>query len=84
MKALVEYLARGVVSQPDAVTVGVTEGEASVIFELGVASDDLGAIRGTEGATLSAIRAVVSAAAGRRKAVVELLDGAASDAPAEE
>ncbi len=80
MTSLVTFLARGVVSQPDAVSVNAVEGEASVVYELAVAPQDIAAVRGPEGATLSAIRAVVSASAGRRKAVVELVDGSASDA----
>ncbi len=76
MKSLVEFLARGVVADSGAVSVNALEGEASVLYELSVSPSDLSAVRGAEGATLSAIRAVVSAASGRRKAVVELVDAA--------
>ncbi len=73
MKDLVAFLVRGVVKNPDAVTVTETEGEASVLLELVVAPEDQAAVQGPEGATLAAIRAVLAASSGRRKAVLELL-----------
>ena len=74
MKALVDFLARGLASQPDAVHVNEVNGEASVLLELSVAPEDLAAIQGEDGETLRAIRAVLSAAAGQRKAVLELIE----------
>ncbi|MEN9786063.1 MAG: hypothetical protein RLZZ299_1327 [Pseudomonadota bacterium] len=73
MKDLVAFLVRGVVKNPDAVTVTETEGEASVLLELAVAPEDQAAVQGPEGSTLAAIRAVLAASSGRRKAVLELL-----------
>ena len=78
MKALVSYLARGLASQPDAVHVNEVEGEASVLLELSVAPEDVAAIQGEEGETLRAIRAVLSAAVGQRKAVLELVEPASA------
>ena len=73
VKDLVAYMVRGVVKHPDAVTVTETDGEASVLLELSVAPEDQAAVQGPEGATLAAIRAVLAASSGRRKAVLELL-----------
>lgn len=88
MKQLVEYLVRGVVREPDAVHVNAVEGESSVLLELSVAEGDLDRVRGPEGETLHALRTVVSASAGRRKAVLELVqpgaDNGAGTWPAEE
>ncbi len=73
MKDLVAFLVRGVVKHPDAVAVTETEGEASVLLELSVASEDQAAVQGPDGVTLAAIRAVIAASSGRRKAILELV-----------
>lgn len=77
MTELLTYIVRGLVSQPDAVRVNVVEGEASVLLELAVAPDDLPRVKGPEGETLRSIRTVLSASAGPRKAVLELIEPAA-------
>lgn len=76
MTALVTYLVKSLVSRPDRVRVNTVDGEAAVLLELSVAPEDLDAVRGEDGETLRAIRAVLSAASGRRKAVLELVGGA--------
>ncbi|MES2638218.1 MAG: KH domain-containing protein [Myxococcota bacterium] len=78
MKAVVDHLVRGLVSKPDAVRLNTVEGEASVLIELSVAPEDVARVNGPEGDTLRAIRTVLSAAAGRRKAVLELIAPGAS------
>jgi hypothetical protein len=78
VNALVEYLVRGVVSQPDAVRLNVVDGEASVLLELSVAPEDVARVKGPDGDVLRAIRTVLSAASGRRRAVLELLEPSAS------
>lgn len=74
MEKLVEFLARGLVSQPDDVRVGTVEGETVVIVELTVHDDDVSRIIGTDGQILKAIRQVLSAASGRRKTMLELVN----------
>lgn len=74
MSELVLFLVRGLVSRPDAVTVHEVEGDASVLIELTVDDADLAALKGPDGETLRAIRTVLSASAGRRKAVLELIE----------
>jgi predicted RNA-binding protein YlqC (UPF0109 family) len=73
---LVEFLARGVVAHPDAVKVESTEGEASVELRLSVDPQDLGALNGPDGVTMTAIRTVLASSSGRRKAILELADPA--------
>jgi len=70
---LVHFLTRGLVSQPDAIRVNELAGEASILLELTVAPQDRDAILGPEGDTLRALRTVLSAASGQRKAVLELI-----------
>ena len=61
---LLEYLARGLVDEPDRVTVKeAREDDGSVVLELSVAQDDYGSVIGRGGRTASALRTVVKAAA---------------------
>jgi uncharacterized protein len=77
MKELLEFLARGLVEDPDAVLVTeVEEVEGEVILELEVADDDLGRVIGRGGRIANAIRALAKAAAVReeRRVIVEILE----------
>jgi uncharacterized protein len=61
---LLEYLTRGLVDDPDQVTVKeVPEDDGSVVLELSVAQDDYGNVIGRGGRTASALRTVVKCAA---------------------
>ena len=75
MQALVEYMARGLVEQPDAVSVTPVEGQASVIFELRVAADDMGKIIGKDGRVAKAMRTLlkVTAAKEHKRAILEIV-----------
>ena len=66
MKELVEYVARGLVEQPDKVTVTEIDQGNLIIYELEVAPDDMGKIIGRQGRVINALRSVVKAAAVRR------------------
>lgn len=77
MKELLEFLARGLVSQPDAVTVNeIEEVEGEVILEVEVAEEDLGRVIGRGGRIANALRAVMKAAATRaeKRVIVDILD----------
>jgi predicted RNA-binding protein YlqC (UPF0109 family) len=76
VKELLEYLARGLVEQPDAVQVNeVDEGDATVL-ELSVADDDYGNVIGRGGRTASALRAIVKSAGTKRgrRVFVDIVD----------
>jgi predicted RNA-binding protein YlqC (UPF0109 family) len=66
MKELVEYVARGLVEQPDKVTVTEIDQGNLIIYELEVAPDDMGKIIGRQGRVINALRSIVKAAAVRR------------------
>ena len=66
MKALVEYVARGLVEQSDLVQVTEIPQGGLIIYELEVAPDDMGKIIGRQGRVINALRTVVKAAAVRR------------------
>lgn len=76
MKELVEYLARQLVSHPDAVEVKETQGDTASVLELKVAKEDLGRIIGKQGRTAKSIRTILNAAASRtnRKVVLEIVE----------
>jgi len=77
MKELLEYLARGLVENPDAVRVNeVEEDDGAIVLELSVADDDYGNIIGRGGRTAAALRTVVKTAAVRskRRVFVDIVD----------
>jgi predicted RNA-binding protein YlqC (UPF0109 family) len=76
MKELVQYLAKSLVNNPDAVEVKESEADTAVVFELRVAKDDLGRIIGKQGRTAKSIRAILNAAASKtnRKVVLEIVE----------
>ena len=78
MKELLEYLARGLVENPDAVRVNeVQEDDGAVVLELSVADDDYGNVIGRGGRTAAALRTVIKTAAVRskRRVFVDIVDG---------
>jgi predicted RNA-binding protein YlqC (UPF0109 family) len=77
VKELLEYLARGLVDEPDAVEVSeVEEDDGSVVYELSVAEDDYGQVIGRGGRTAQALRTVVKAAAVKdnRRVFVDIVE----------
>jgi predicted RNA-binding protein YlqC (UPF0109 family) len=64
---LVEYLARRLVDDPDAVRVEESERAGAVVLTLHVAEDDIGKVIGRQGRVARALRAVVRAGAARRR-----------------
>jgi predicted RNA-binding protein YlqC (UPF0109 family) len=77
MKELLEYLARGLVEDPDAVRVNeVEEDDGAIVLELSVADDDYGNVIGRGGRTAAALRTVVKTAAVRskRRVFVDIVD----------
>jgi predicted RNA-binding protein YlqC (UPF0109 family) len=73
---LVEYLARRLVDQPDAVRVEEQEREGELVLELHVAKDDVGKVIGRQGRIARALRTVVRAAATRedRRVLLEIVE----------
>jgi predicted RNA-binding protein YlqC (UPF0109 family) len=76
MKELVRYLARSLVSNPDAVEINETMNDGTSVLELKVAKEDLGRIIGKQGRTAKSIRTILNAAASRtnRKVVLEIIE----------
>ena len=76
MKDLIEYIAKSLVDNPDAVRVNELQGERMAIYELRVNSEDLGKVIGKQGRTARAIRTLVSASATKqnKRAMVEIME----------
>ena len=74
MRELVEYIAKNLVDQPDAVRVTEREEDNAFILELTVAPDDMGKVIGKQGRIAKAIRTIVRASAGQtgEKSIVEI------------
>ncbi|HAG07647.1 MAG: hypothetical protein XD69_0371 [Clostridia bacterium 62_21] len=72
MKQLVELLARSLVDRPEEVRVNLLEQDRRLVIELKVAPEDMGKVIGKQGRVAKAIRAVVKAAAARRRKKVTL------------
>ena len=65
VKELLEYLAREIVDDPDAVEVTETTDDRGLLLTLRVAQDDMGKVIGRGGRTARSIRTVMKAAAVR-------------------
>jgi predicted RNA-binding protein YlqC (UPF0109 family) len=63
---IVEYLARRLVDDPDAVEVEEVERDGAVVVRLSVAPDDVGKVIGRQGRIARALRTIVRASAARR------------------
>jgi predicted RNA-binding protein YlqC (UPF0109 family) len=75
VKEVLEYVARHLVDDPDAVEVTEEEGDRSVILRLKVAPEDVGKVIGKRGRTVRAIRSVVRAASREgRSTMVEIVE----------
>jgi predicted RNA-binding protein YlqC (UPF0109 family) len=76
MKELIEYIAKSLVDQLDAVKVTEVTGERTSIIELSVAKEDMGRIIGKQGITVTAIRTILNAASMKQKkrTILELIE----------
>jgi hypothetical protein len=66
VRELVEFLARELVDDPDAVSVTESKDQRGVVLTIRVGADDMGKVIGRGGRTAKAIRSVVRAAATRQ------------------
>ena len=76
MRELLEFLARSLVEEPDAVKVTEVDENGDVVLELEVAEADLGRVIGRGGRIANALRTVVKASATRaeKRVIVDILD----------
>ena len=77
MEELLAYLARGLVDDPDSVSVDSFEEEdGTIVLELHAPEDEAGRLIGRRGRTISALRTVVKASATRadKRVLVDVVD----------
>ena len=76
MAELLEYLARHLVDEPDAVRVERVEEDETIVLRLHVAQDDLGKVIGRQGRIARALRTIVRAGGtrDRRRVQLEIVD----------
>jgi len=76
MRELIEYIAKGLVDDPNSVIVNENQTENTSIIELKVSKEDVGKVIGKKGRTAKAIRTILAAASTRRgrRAVLEIIE----------
>jgi predicted RNA-binding protein YlqC (UPF0109 family) len=77
VQELLEYLAKSLVDDPDAVRVeAFDEDDGSIVLELSVGEEDYGQVIGRGGRTANALRTVLKAAAVKqgRRVFVDIVD----------
>ena len=72
LKEVVEYLAKSLVDDPDAVAVRELEGDRVTVFELSVAPDDIGRVIGRGGRVVNAMVTLLNVAAAKKNKHVEI------------
>ena len=71
-ESLVEYVARSLVDNPDAVTVKTIDDQDGRVIELHVAEDDMGKVIGRNGSVAKALRTLLKVVAAREGESVSL------------
>ena len=71
-RAVLGFLARSIVDDPDAVVIEVEEGRRTLTLRLHVAQGDMGKVIGKRGRVAQAIRTVVRAAGARDEMAVDV------------
>ena len=66
MQAFLEYVVKGLVQNPNAVTVTPVQREGVTIYELRMDSQDVGKIIGRQGMTINAIRSLLLAGSAKK------------------
>jgi len=76
VKGLVEYMAKSLVNHPDQVQIEEVGGARSTVYELRVASSDMGRVIGKDGRVANAMRSLVRVSSARsgRRAILEIVD----------
>ena len=66
MQAFLEYVVKGLVEHPDAVTVTPVPREGTTVYELRLHPQDVGKIIGRQGMTINAIRSLLLAGSAKK------------------
>ena len=66
MQAFLEYVVRGLVQHPEAVTITPVQRTGMTIYELRLAAPDAGKVIGRQGQTINAIRSLLQAGSAKK------------------
>jgi predicted RNA-binding protein YlqC (UPF0109 family) len=66
MQAFLEYVVKGLVDSPEAVSVTPVERNGQTVYELRLAPQDVGRIIGRQGMTINAIRSLLQAGSAKK------------------
>ena len=66
MQAFLEYVLKGLVQHPEAVTITPVERAGMTIYELRLAVPDVGKVIGRQGQTINAIRSLLQAGSAKK------------------
>jgi hypothetical protein len=66
MQAFLEYVVKGLVNHPEAVTVTPVVKDALTIYELRLHPEDVGKVIGRQGMTINALRSLLLAGSARK------------------
>jgi uncharacterized protein len=72
VQTLIEYVARGLVSKPDEVSVAEVLSGRLTLYEISVAEEDVGKMIGRQGKVIRALRTLVKASATRQGTRVDV------------
>ena len=76
MQAFLEYVVKGLVENPDQVTITPVERNGMTVYELRMDPTDVGRIIGRQGVTINAIRSLLLAGSARKgqRCAVEIVE----------
>jgi hypothetical protein len=66
MQAFLEYVVKGLVQHPDAVSITPVQRDGTTIYELRLHPQDVGQVIGRQGATIKAIRSLLLAGSAKK------------------
>ena len=66
MQAFLEYVVKGLVQHPEAVTVTPVQRDAMTVYELRLHPQDVGKVIGRQGMTINAIRSLLLAGSAKK------------------
>jgi len=83
MQAFLEYIVKGLVQYPDAVSVTPVQHEAMTVYELRLHPQDVGKIIGRQGMTINAIRSLLLASSAKKglRCSVEIIEDKPESSP---
>lgn len=66
MQEFIEYVVKGLVQHPEAVSVTPVQRDSATVYELRMDASDVGKIIGRQGVTINAIRSLLQAGSAKR------------------